>query len=267
VGDCGVDHYEPSGERHFGGITANFARHANDAFPDDVIRIVSCIGDDDGAEIVRSALLGSGIDCLLTELSGQTPVQYIEIDADGEKHFVRYDEGVLRDFRFSDEQKNAIKNSELMVAPVYLQIVDLFDELMSIETLGQVSIDFADFLQHPDFELLERHIESIDVGFFGLTGGDSEAMRRLRQLAARHQKLFIVTLGKEGSVAYHNGDFIEHPAIDVDAVIDTTGAGDAYAAGFLSRFCHGASIQEAMNCGAKRAADVIGRVGSYHQAR
>jgi sugar/nucleoside kinase (ribokinase family) len=54
VGDCGVDHYLPSGEQRFGGITANFARHARKEFrADDEIHIVSCIGDDDGVAIFR----------------------------------------------------------------------------------------------------------------------------------------------------------------------------------------------------------------------
>ena len=265
VGDCGIDYYLPTGERHFGGITANFARHASDAFPDgDIVRIVSCTGDDAGAGIVRSALADTGIDCHLTRLSGQTPVQYIEIEENGEKRFVRYDEGVLRDFRFSREQKNVIENSELMVAPVYLQIVGLFDELMSIETRGQVSVDFADFLQHPDFELLEKYIHRIDIGFFGLTIADNNAMDRIRLLASRHQKLFVVTLGEGGSRSFFNNECFDSPAVAVEEVIDTTGAGDAYAAAFLSRYCHGASIQESMQCGSALAAKVVAQIGSYN---
>lgn len=268
VGDCGIDYYLPAGESLFGGITANFARHANDAFPDgDVVRIVSCTGDDEGAGIVRSALAGTGIDCHLTRLSGQTPVQYIEIEDNGEKRFVRYDEGVLRDFRFSVEQKKIIENSDLMVAPVYLQIVGLFDELMSIDTRGQVSVDFADFLQHPDFGLLEKYIHRIDIGFFGLTLADKDAMDRIRLLASRHRKLFVVTLGESGSRSFFNDDCFESPAVSVNEVIDTTGAGDAYAAAFLSRYCHGASIEESMHCGSALAAKVVAQIGSYNQFR
>ena len=227
--------------------------------------MISCVGDDDGADLVMASLAGSGIDCYLSQIVGSTPVQYIEIEPDGEKRFVRYDEGVLKDFRFTDEQVAIIKASDLLVAPVYLQIVGLFGELMSISTKGRVSIDFADFLQHPDFELLDRHIEAIDVGFFGINAGDSEAIEEIARRAAQHQKLFVVTLGAKGSLAFDGSESYRLPAVEVRQVVDTTGAGDAYAAGFLSRYCHGAGIHECMERGAAVAARVIGQVGSHVQ--
>ena len=266
VGDCGVDHYLPSGERWVGGITANFARHARREFrQDDDIRIVSCVGNDDAARQVRSALAGSGIDCHISEYPGATPVQYIEIEADGEKNFVRYDEGVLRDFRFSDEQVALIAAADLVVAPVYLQIAGLFDTLMSINTRGTIAIDFADFLQYPDFDLLDRHLRAVDIGFFGLSVADEAIISELQMRAARHDKLLVVTLGPDGSRAFVGRSTMECPAEPVDRVVDTTGAGDAYAAGFLSRWCRGAPVGEAMRHGAAVAASVVGRLGSDGQ--
>jgi len=264
VGDCGVDLYLPSGERLFGGITANFARHARREFPeDDRIHIVSCVGDDAGGDLVLSSLAGSGIECHIERLAGRTPVQTIEIQPDGEKDFVHYDEGVLSDFRFGDAARLLIARSELLVAPVYLQIVGLFDELMAIPTAGLVSVDFADFLVYPDFDLLERQLDNIDIAFFGLSIEDTEMIDRLGVLADRQQKLIVVTLGSNGSRGFAGSRHYDCHAEPVVEVVDTTGAGDAYAAGFLSRYCHGASIEACMQHGAKVAASVIGKVGSF----
>ncbi|HSN51576.1 MAG TPA: carbohydrate kinase family protein [Woeseiaceae bacterium] len=263
VGDCGVDRYLPSGERHFGGITANFARHAHAEFQkDDVVRIVSCIGNDDDGLLVRDALRDSAVECDITTLEGRTPVQHIEIRPDGEKHFVRYEEGVLRNFHFTASQRRLIAGSDLLVAPVYLQIVRLFDELMSVGTAGITAVDFADFLEHPDYPLLDRYVDRIDIGFFGLTADDHDAIDAIARRAARHDKLYIVTLGPDGSLACHRNGRVAVPAVPVESVVDTTGAGDAYAAGFLSRWCHGAGIQEAMEHGAALACRVITRLGS-----
>jgi sugar/nucleoside kinase (ribokinase family) len=268
VGDCGIDHYLPSGDRYFGGITANFARHAQHEFPaGDAIRIVSCVGDDEGADLVLSSLADSAIDCHVSRLTGQTPVQYIETKPDGEKNFVRYDEGVLRDFKFTDEQRRVIASCDLLVAPVFLQIVGLFDELMSINTEGLVAIDFADFLQHPDFDFLNRHIDEIDIGFFGLTSNDQDTIEQVRLLAEKHSKLFVVTLGADGSRAFHGAASFACDAIPVSEVIDTTGAGDAFAAGFLSRYCHDNNIPRAMQRGAVLAAQIVGQVGSHYIER
>jgi fructoselysine 6-kinase len=264
VGDCGVDLYLPSGLQCFGGITANFARHARREFPeDDRIHIVSCVGDDADSDLVLSSLAESGIECHIDSLHGRTPVQTIEIQPDGEKDFVHYDEGVLRDFHFDNVARRLISGSDLLVAPVYLQIVGLFDELMAIPTQGLVSVDFADFQVDPDFHLLERHLENIDIAFFGLSADDTATTDRLRVLADRQQKLIVVTLGPGGSRSFAGSRHYDCPAEPVDAIVDTTGAGDAYAAGFLSRFCHGASIEACMQHGAKVAASVIGQIGSY----
>jgi len=264
VGDCGIDHYLPSDEKRFGGITANVARHARNEFPDDdEIRIVSCVGDDEGAELVLSSLAATNIDCHVERLPGATPVQFIEIEESGEKNFVRYDEGVLKDFSFGATARKVIETSDLMIAPVYLQIVDLFDDLMNIETVGLTAIDFADFLQHPDFDLLERHLDRIDIGFFGLSVNDASAIQRIGELAAEHDKLFIVTLGPDGSRAFKGNERSNCPAVPLENIIDTTGAGDAFAAAFLSRYCHGDDIIDSMHHGAALAADVVGKLGSW----
>ena len=263
VGDCGVDHYLPSGELFPGGITANFARNAKQAFPtEDTIQIISAVGDDDGAELVFSSLANSGIDCHISRLSGATPIQYIEVQPDGERKFVRYEEGVLRDFRFGEAERQIIAQSSLLVAPVYLQIVGLFDQLMSISTAGQTAIDFADFLAHPDFELLERYMEQIDIGFFGLSTADGATIAHIEDLAREHNKLFVVTLGAAGSRACLGDTRIDCAAAPVNDVIDTTGAGDAFAAGFLSRYCHGQDVQDSLAAGAALAARTIQQLGA-----
>jgi sugar/nucleoside kinase (ribokinase family) len=262
VGDCGVDHYLPSSEMFVGGITANFARNARQSFPvEDIVRIVSAVGNDDGAKLVLSSLANTGIDCHISRLSGATPVQYIEIQPDGERNFVRYEEGVLEDFRFGKAQQQIISRSDLLVAPVYLQIVGLFADLMSIQTAGCTAIDFADFLQHPNFTLLERYMKQIDIGFFGLSSDDGATVARIEDLAREHNKLFVVTLGAAGSRAYIGGTRIDCAAIPANDVIDTTGAGDAFAAGFLSRYCHGQSVQDSLATGAARAAHAIQQLG------
>ena len=264
VGDCGIDHYLPSAESTVGGITANVACHARCQFRnDDEIVVVSCLGDDDNAARVRDEFDDGRIRCLWNEVRGQTPVQYIEVQPDGERQFLRYEAGVLSDFEFSAEQREAIASGDVLIAPVYLQIVGLYTEVMAIATAGLTAIDFADFLEHPDFTLLEEHIQQIDVGFFGLSPQATREIDRIATLAAEHDKRFIVTLGAAGSVAFDGTRRIECAAVRVDRVADTTGAGDAYAAAFLSRYCHGATVDGAMEHAAKVAAGVVTQMGSF----
>jgi len=258
VGDCGVDHYLPSGDKLCGGISANFARHARHEFgEEDHVHLISVVGDDEDAQIVLSSFAGTGIDCHIAQTHGATPVQFIEIQADGERKFIRYEEGVLRAFRLDAEDRRLIADSDLLVAPVYLQIVGLFDDLMSVPARGLISIDFADFLQYPDFSLLERYLDDVDIAFFGLSSDDQDMTDALRKLAADAGKLFVVTLGAAGSIAFEGERQFECAAVRVGNVVDTTGAGDAFAAGFLSRYCRNRDLPESMAAGAQLAARVV----------
>lgn len=258
VGDCGVDHYLPTGDVLVGGITANFARHAKNEFPDrDVIQVVSAVGDDNLGTQVLATLDASGIDCHISQLSGTTPVQYIDVRADGERQFVRYEAGVLGDYRIGKDEQNIIAQSDLLVAPIYSQIAELFKQLMSIEREGLTAVDFTDFSLQPDYQLLEQLIARIDFGFFGLDAADVEILGRLEFYSRETDMLFVVTLGAEGSRVYYGGQQFHCAAVPVESVIDTTGAGDSFAAAFLSRHCHGANIQDSLAAGSELAAKVV----------
>jgi fructokinase len=79
--------------------------------------------------------------------------------------------------------------------------------------------------------------------------------------AAREIPLVIVTRSEAGSVILSGGEVIEIPAEPV-AVVDTTGAGDAYAAGFLTAFTRGEPLAVAGMLGARAAALAISRIGA-----
>ena len=79
--------------------------------------------------------------------------------------------------------------------------------------------------------------------------------------AARDIPLAVLTQSEKGSIILQGGKMVEVAAIPT-AVVDTTGAGDAYAAGFLAAFTRGASLATAGALGAKAAALAISRIGA-----
>lgn len=84
-----------------------------------------------------------------------------------------------------------------------------------------------------------------------------EALQALR----RECSLGVITTGPEGCVVV-TADGIERvPAQDVDQVLDTTGAGDMFAAGFLYGFTRGLPHAESARIAAIAAAEVISHVG------
>ncbi len=78
---------------------------------------------------------------------------------------------------------------------------------------------------------------------------------------ARDVKLAVLTRSEAGSIIVHEGAHIPVPAVPTN-VVDTTGAGDAYAAGFLTGLTKGESLHAAGLLGAKAAALAISRIGA-----
>ncbi|NCF24084.1 MAG: adenosine kinase [Gammaproteobacteria bacterium] len=74
--------------------------------------------------------------------------------------------------------------------------------------------------------------------------------------------LFVMTRSEHGSVIFHRGELHVQQATPVEKVIDTTGAGDAYCAGFLYGWVHDRSLAECARAGTLCATAVIQQVGA-----
>ena len=78
--------------------------------------------------------------------------------------------------------------------------------------------------------------------------------------------LLVVTRGAAGAIATGRGVRAEVPAAPVDRVIDTTGAGDLFAAGFLYGHLRGRPLLTCLQMGALAAAEVISHYGARPEA-
>ena len=78
--------------------------------------------------------------------------------------------------------------------------------------------------------------------------------------------MLVVTRSEKGAVAAHGGQLFEVPAEPVAAVVDTTGAGDLFAAGFLHGHVDGRPVEECLRIGAICAAEVISHYGARPEA-
>jgi sugar/nucleoside kinase (ribokinase family) len=83
-------------------------------------------------------------------------------------------------------------------------------------------------------------------------------------IAALRPKIptLVVTRGPAGALAVEDGRRTDVPAAPVGQVIDTTGAGDLFAAGFLAARCKGQGIKRQLMTGAIAAAEVISHFGA-----
>ncbi|MHB1104675.1 MAG: adenosine kinase [Devosia sp.] len=82
------------------------------------------------------------------------------------------------------------------------------------------------------------------------------------QQIAKDAELAAVTMGAEGAMVVHNGEITTVPAFPVDPVVDATGAGDLFAAGFLLSVARGQELEMALRAGCLAASEVISHIGA-----
>jgi sugar/nucleoside kinase (ribokinase family) len=72
----------------------------------------------------------------------------------------------------------------------------------------------------------------------------------------------VVTRSEHGALATRGGEWAETPAVPIDRLVDTTGAGDLFASGFLLGYAGDLALERSLRLGAICAAEVIQHFGA-----
>lgn len=116
-------------------------------------------------------------------------------------------------------------------------------------------------------EMVEHHVDILfanedEILSLYQTDSFDEAAQRVR----RHGAIAALTRSEKGSVIVTEDDLIEVAAQPIDELVDTTGAGDLYAAGFLFGYSRGLDLAVCGELGSMAAAEIISHVGARPQA-
>ena len=106
----------------------------------------------------------------------------------------------------------------------------------------------------------------IDILFANQVEAESLAQAQDVETAAAALKdrveTLVVTRHEHGALAIRRGERVEVPAEPIAALVDTTGAGDLFAAGFLAGEARGLGLERSLRLGAICAAEVIQHYGA-----
>lgn len=268
VGDLTVDRYVRQNEIHLGGSSLTGAIWATRLGAKS--SVVAAVGDDDAGREYISMLSREHIDSShLKRMPGKTSSIDILTADDGERQYGTWDPGVLASWNPDAADYAFLRNHDAVVVAVYdktVHILDAFDRAFgsySDEHPLRV-VDFGDMTHFGKrVAFVEKYLPAIDVAVFGLDRErDRTFIDGLRHMSSVSGKLYVVTLNRHGAIAFQKDRRWDIPARNTP-VVDATGAGDSFLAGFLVSFLHTEDIETSLQQGRDIATNVIGKVGAY----
>ena len=115
--------------------------------------------------------------------------------------------------------------------------------------------EFAD-LVHNHIDILFANEEEVCALY------ETEDLDRAISILQLHCPLSAITRSEKGSLIIEKNRVIEIKAERVSKIVDTTGAGDLYAAGFLYGYTHGMDLTDCGELGSRAAAEIISHLGA-----
>lgn len=272
VGETTIDHYRKQDRYYVGGISLNFAVHAKRSGAE-TASLVSCVGNRPVDARVLELLAVEGVDhSQVAVLEGKTAECAIDVYENADRVFPAggYHEHVLSQLSLTDDVQTFINQHDV--------VVTMFDgdQPSSIVTQlvrmpkGEMRrvMDFGDWSNGRSKKVPADLYSHLDLAFFS---GDMGTLEYLLPLTATYDCQFVLTLGAQGSLALTADGLVSHPALPVDALVDSTGCGDAFQAAFTVSYFNSHNLSpdqklaQALAAGAKQAAGVLQYFGAFDQ--
>jgi len=169
-----------------------------------------------------------------------------------------------------DVDIHSIKNSEITFLEGYLwdegEPKSAFDK--AIKNSNKVAMSLSDLFcverHKPQFLNLVKN--KIDITFANeqeiKSLIDAKNFEEVISFSQQLGKLIIVTRGKKGAIAINNDEVVECKSKKNLNIVDLTGAGDLFAAGYLHGYLNNLTIQESLEKGTEMSAKIIQQIGA-----
>jgi sugar/nucleoside kinase (ribokinase family) len=176
---------------------------------------------------------------------------------------------------FTDESVDGIDAKIYHLGPLLLHDIPV-SIIKKLASKGIVSLDAQGYLRSvinkkvhfanwKDKEEALPYVSILKANEFEMEmlAGTNDPYAGARALASMGVKEVIITLGSKGSIVFYENNFTEIPAFAPKAVVDATGCGDTYMAGYLYKKTDGATIAESGAFGAAMATLKIQSSGPF----
>jgi len=240
----------PTYEAVGGGKGANQALAAAQAGAD--VRMVGCVGQDGFADIALHDLTAANVELShIQQTLSPTACAAVMVDAKGENSIV-VASGANLDAKATQIPEDALRPGDLLVLQMEVPHEENWiaarrahvggaKTMLSVAPVAPVPPEILDIVDY----VLVNEIEGRAIA---VTSGNIliDRMQLPGVLSRRHGFLCVMTLGSDGAIAAIGETEWQIPALPVKNVIDTTGAGDAFAGCFAAAISRGQDVEGAL---------------------
>jgi sugar/nucleoside kinase (ribokinase family) len=199
-------------------------------------------------------------------------ISSILLTESGERTIISYDTPghLVKKFFLHDELKKAKNIYISSLTNVSLEDkIEIITYLKGDKTLTFVNLSITDCKREP--EALYKIFDSLDVLIINAHEYSELIKKPYKDIDLKNleitlpylkNRILIVTDAEKGSYGYYKNEKYFQEAVVPKKIVDTTGCGDAYTAGFIAEYLKTKSIKSSMESGAKYAAEKLTRIGA-----
>ena len=193
----------------------------------------------------------------------------ILITPDAERTMVTF-LGIAGKINQNDINEKAVQESEMIFLEGYLwdegAPKSAFDKAMSLSTTKAMSLSDQFCVERHKNDFLDLVKNKLDITFSNeqeiRSLIDAKTFEDVIEFGKQLGKLLIITRGEKGSIAIKNQEIVECQSKPDLKIVDLTGAGDLFAAGFLHGLINNASIKKCLEKGTEMSSKIIQKVGA-----
>ena len=170
----------------------------------------------------------------------------------------------------SDIDINSVKNSELLFLEGYLwdegEPKKAFEK--AIQSSNKVAMSLSDLfcVERHKSHFLELVENKLDITFANeqeiMSLIEAKNLNDVIEFSKKLKKLVVITRGENGAMAIKGDEIVECKIQKNLKIVDLTGAGDLFAAGFLHGYLNNLSLKESLNKGTEMSSKIIQKIGA-----
>ena len=235
------------------------------------VGFIGKVNDDDLGQKYEEGLIKEKVQYFYKKKKESSPTGtcLVLITPDAERTMVVF-LGIAGKISEKDIDEKVVKESEMTFLEGYLwdegEPRTAFDKVMSLSEKKAMSLSDQFCVERHKKNFLDLVKNKLDIIFANeqeiKSLIDANSFEEVVTFGKQLGKLLVITRGEKGSIAIKNNEVTECDSKSNLKIVDLTGAGDLFAAGFLHGFVNNFSTKQSLEKGTEMSSKIIQKVGA-----